>query len=46
MGLYTNNVGTNPVVFTAPATVNITKGKVSGQDVTGVASAVSANLLY
>lgn len=46
MGVYTNSIGTNAVLFTAPTTANITKGKINGQTVTGVAfTRVTANLL-
>jgi hypothetical protein len=51
MGVYTNTItiGTNvtPVLFTAPTTANITKGKIEGQTVTGIAfTRVTANLLH
>ncbi|MCX6928630.1 MAG: hypothetical protein NT154_36275 [Verrucomicrobia bacterium] len=46
MGLYTNSyIGTNMVPFTAPITVNITKGKINGQTVGGLASHVEAHLI-
>jgi len=46
MGVYTNSIGTNVVLFTAPTTAGITKGKIKGQTLTGVAfTRVTANLL-
>ena len=49
MGLYTNTiqVGTSSVVvpFTAPTSATITKGKIQGQSVSGLASRVTAYLI-
>jgi hypothetical protein len=41
---YTNNVGTNPVVFLAPSGGNA-KGKVNGQVISGTAATTTANLI-
>jgi hypothetical protein len=46
MGLYTNNVGPTPVVFEAPKSITIKNGKVAGQVVSGVATAINANLIH
>jgi hypothetical protein len=46
MGPYTNNVGTNPVVFQAPVSATLT-GKEKGQAVSGTApSFLHANLIW
>ena len=46
MSPHTNNIGTNPVVFLAPITATVTKGKINAQSVTGVPSLLNATLLY
>ena len=46
MGVYTNSIGTNTVLFTAPTTATITKGKLNGQTLNSVAfTRVTANIL-
>jgi len=46
MGLYTNNVGPTPVGFYAPTSITIKNGKVAGQVISGVATAINANLIH
>jgi hypothetical protein len=42
LGAYTNNVGTNPVVFLAPISAEA-KGRIAGQVISGAAASVDIN---